>query len=56
VQPAANAGAIFHDNIHKGKFHGIIWPTTPTGYFVVYEKKGPYEVKVCPLILSIQPA
>jgi hypothetical protein len=31
VQPAASAGAIFHAAIISGKFHGMIWPTTPTG-------------------------
>ena len=29
VFPAANAGAIFHAAISKGKFHGIICPATP---------------------------
>ena len=31
VQPAASAGAIFHAAISSGKFHGMIWPQTPTG-------------------------
>ena len=31
VQPAASAGAIFHAAIISGKFHGTIWPQTPTG-------------------------
>ena len=31
VHPAANAGASFHAAIIRGKFQGIIWPTTPTG-------------------------
>src|SRR5580700_4616170 len=31
VQPAASAGAIFQAAIISGKFHGMIWPTTPTG-------------------------
>ena len=31
VQPAASAGATFHDAIISGKFHGMIWPQTPTG-------------------------
>ena len=30
VLPAARAGAIFHDSISRGKFHGTICPTTPT--------------------------
>ena len=29
VLPAASAGATFHANISSGKFHGMIWPTTP---------------------------
>ena len=29
--PAASAGASFHDAIRIGKFHGMIWPTTPSG-------------------------
>ena len=31
VQPAASAGATFHDAIISGKFQGMIWPATPTG-------------------------
>ena len=31
VQPAASAGATFHIAISSGKFHGTIWPHTPTG-------------------------
>ena len=26
---AASAGAIFHASMSSGKFHGMIWPTTP---------------------------
>ena len=29
--PAARAGASFHTAIRIGKFHGMIWPTTPSG-------------------------
>ena len=29
--PAASAGASFHTAISSGKFHGMIWPTTPSG-------------------------
>ena len=29
--PAAKAGATFHTAIRIGKFHGMIWPTTPSG-------------------------
>ncbi len=31
VLPQAIAGAIFHASISSGKFHGMTWPTTPTG-------------------------
>ena len=31
VLPAASAGAIFQASISSGKFHGMIWPTTPSG-------------------------
>ena len=31
VQPQASAGPSFHAAISSGKFHGMIWPTTPTG-------------------------
>ena len=30
-QPAASAGGSFHEAISSGKFHGMIWPTTPMG-------------------------
>ncbi|MCY1540680.1 hypothetical protein D9M68_763330 [compost metagenome] len=29
--PAASAGASFHTAMRIGKFHGMIWPTTPMG-------------------------
>ena len=29
--PAPIAGASFHAAIRIGKFHGMIWPTTPSG-------------------------
>ena len=31
VFPAASAGAIFQESMRRGKFQGMIWPTTPTG-------------------------
>jgi hypothetical protein len=31
VLPVVSAGASFHAAISSGKFHGMIWPTTPTG-------------------------
>ena len=62
VHPAAKAGAIFHAAINSGKFHGIIWPTTPTGSLTVYEwycAPGVYGTEigiVSPSILVAQPA
>ena len=35
VQPVASAGPSFHAAISSGKFHGMIWPTTPTGSLLV---------------------
>ena len=35
--PAAKAGASFHVAISNGKFHGTIWPTTPSGSGMLYE-------------------
>ena len=29
--PMASAGAIFHASMRSGKFHGMTWPTTPSG-------------------------
>ena len=34
VLPSAIAGAIFQASISSGKFHGMIWPQTPTGLAV----------------------
>ena len=34
VFPVASAGAIFHASISSGKFHGMIWPATPSGFGV----------------------
>ena len=31
VLPVASAGASFQAAISSGKFHGMIWPATPTG-------------------------
>ena len=31
VQPVARAGPSFQASMSSGKFHGMIWPTTPTG-------------------------
>ena len=32
VQPATSAGAVFHTGIAKGKFHGVMSATGPTGW------------------------
>ena len=34
--PAASAGASFQTAISSGKFHGMIWPTTPSGSWKWY--------------------
>jgi hypothetical protein len=39
--PASTAGKIFHDGIATGKFHGVIIPTTPTGWRVVQHSLSP---------------
>ena len=38
VQPAASAGASFHDASISGTFQGMMAPTTPTGSLTVYPK------------------
>ena len=48
VFPQASAGAIFHASISSGKFHGMIWPATPSG-----RGSGPYPAHAS---LSAQPA
>ena len=35
VLPVASAGPSFHEAMTSGKFHGMIWPHTPTGTRVV---------------------
>jgi hypothetical protein len=60
--PVANAGPIFHAAINKGKFHGMICPTTPIGSRRVYAwnwAPGAYGTEismVLPSILVAQPA
>lgn len=39
VQPAARAGATFHEAISIGKFQGMMAPATPTGSFTAFEVK-----------------
>ena len=47
--PIASAGAIFHASMSSGKFHGMTWPTTPSGATLrpgsdVFEFVGPAGV------------
>ncbi len=49
VLPAASAGAIFQASISSGKFHGMIWPQTPTGLRpgkLVRQHLGPARVMI----------
>jgi hypothetical protein len=48
VLPHASAGAIFHDSMSSGKFHGMTCPMTPSGF-----GSGPSPAKAS---LSAQPA
>ena len=48
VLPQASAGAIFHASISSGKFHGMTWPATPSGW-----GSGPKPAQAS---LSAQPA
>ena len=41
MQPHASAGPSFQAAISSGKFHGMIWPTTPTGSRSVYARNSP---------------
>ncbi|GBD30956.1 hypothetical protein HRbin32_02071 [bacterium HR32] len=36
VFPHTRAGTIFHDGMARGKFHGVITPTTPRGWRTQY--------------------
>ena len=56
VLPAASAGAIFHEESRKGKFHGTMAPTTPTGWRSVNVKALSRRGRVSPWILVAQPA
>ncbi len=55
VHPAAKAGPNFQACIKRGKFQGMICPTTPSGSFLVERLNGPSMGEVYPLILSAQP-
>ena len=57
VQPVASTGASFQAIMRRGKFHGMIWPTTPTGSRLVNTKKPVFSTgTVLPVILSACPA
>src|SRR6266567_4089512 len=53
--PAASAGAIFHAPISSGKFHGIIWPTTPSGSLKWYAIVSLSIVEIAPSSALMQP-
>ena len=42
----AKAGATFHVNNIKGKFHGTIPPTTPTGAISLHSEKKVSELGI----------
>ena len=50
--PAASAGAIFHDAISSGKFHGTMAATTPTGSRVTSPSRAGSSGATSPLHLS----
>lgn len=52
VLPHANAGPNFHAAISSGKFHGMIWPQTPTGSLIVYASLSAPTSMVWPWFLS----
>jgi len=41
VHPVARTGANLNEAIKIGKFHGVIYPQTPTGSNFVYPRNGP---------------
>ena len=56
VQPAASAGASFHDSSSSGLFHGVITPTTPIGSWrVKLNTPGLSEGSTAPSTLSASP-
>ena len=55
VLPHASAGAIFHDAITAGKFHGVISTQTPTGSRSVTSIPGGMIGIVSPKILLAAP-
>ena len=55
-QPAASAGATFHEDNRKGKFHGTMAATTPTGSLSVNKKASERLDGVVPAIFVAAPA
>ena len=55
VFPHASAGASFHEAMFRGKFHGVINPTTPRGSWKV-ASIPPATGMVSPMCLSTAPA
>ena len=56
VLPQARAGAIFHEAIVSGKFHGVMTAQTPSGSRTVHVKTPAAAGLVVPRILVGQPA
>ena len=55
VFPQASVGAIFHDAITAGKFHGVMSAQTPTGSRIVRSMPGGMIGIVSPMILFAAP-
>ena len=55
LQPHANAGPTLKQYMMRGKFHGIIEPTTPIGSCKVCIWNGPSAGTVRPWSLSAHP-
>lgn len=56
VQPAARAGASFQAAMRKGKFQGMIWPTTPIGSWMTRLSVWSSSVDARPSSLRRTPA
>ncbi len=56
VLPIARAGAIFHDVMAMGKFHGTMIPQTPWGSRRVISRPGAAPGMVWPPTLFVVPA
>ena len=57
VLPQTSAGAIFHDGIAIGKFHGVITPITPIGIrTLIMNLSRSSDGVVCPNMRRPSPA